>query len=219
LVVTLPEHLRTRVLDAARRAPVPTRPETQAQHTALLVAAIASSLVVFVASGGARPTERPYELMVQTALGALCVAAIAVLLGLRRGTTMLGRPALVLIGLSLLAPLALLAWKFGVSSGYPGMTRVWPERIGFRCLRLGLLTASFPFAAMIAIRRRSDPAHPRLTGAAIGTAVGTASWFLVDLWCPVANVPHLLLGHVLPLVLLTITGAVLGGRLIAVRAD
>jgi hypothetical protein len=40
---------------------------------------------------------------------------------------------------------------------------------------------------------------------------------LVDLWCPVAYVPHLLVGHVLPLVATTLTGAWLGGRLIALR--
>jgi hypothetical protein len=43
-------------------------------------------------------------------------------------------------------------------------------------------------------------------------------WVLVDLQCPVAYLPHLLLGHVLPLVTATLIGAWLGHRLIAVRA-
>jgi len=32
----------------------------------------------------------------------------------------------------------------------------------------------------------------------------------VDLWCPVACTPHLLVGHVLPLVLAITAGAMLG---------
>jgi hypothetical protein len=41
---------------------------------------------------------------------------------------------------------------------------------------------------------------------------------LVDLWCPVAYVPHLFIGHVLPLVLATIAGAVVGGPVIGIRS-
>jgi hypothetical protein len=48
--------------------------------------------------------------------------------------------------------------------------------------------------------------------------VGAVVWVLVDLWCPVAYVPHLLLGHVLPLVLTALVGTLLGGRYLAVRA-
>ncbi len=60
------------------------------------------------------------------------------------------------------------------------------------------------------MRRFSDPTHPVLSGAALGAAAGAFSAFLVDLWCPVAYLPHLLLGHVLPLLTLTAVGAVLG---------
>ena len=44
-----------------------------------------------------------------------------------------------------------------------------------------------------------------------------ALWVLVDLSCPVAYVPHLLLGHVLPLLLITGVGAGLGQRFITLR--
>jgi len=39
----------------------------------------------------------------------------------------------------------------------------------------------------------------------------------VDLWCPVASVPHLLLGHVLPLGILAAVGALLGDALLSLR--
>ena len=41
-------------------------------------------------------------------------------------------------------------------------------------------------------------------------AVGAIVWVFVDLWCPVACTPHLLVGHVLPLVLAITAGAMLG---------
>jgi hypothetical protein len=37
----------------------------------------------------------------------------------------------------------------------------------------------------------------------------------VDLWCPVAYVPHLVLGHLLPLFVLAGAGALLGQALLS----
>jgi hypothetical protein len=53
-----------------------------------------------------------------------------------------------------------------------------------------------------------------MTGAALGMAAAIAAGGLVDLWCPVANVEHLLRGHILPLVLLAALGALAGRRFI-----
>jgi hypothetical protein len=39
----------------------------------------------------------------------------------------------------------------------------------------------------------------------------------VDLWCPVAYVPHLLLGHVLPLFVIAGAGALLGQAVLSLR--
>ncbi len=75
----------------------------------------------------------------------------------------------------------------------------------------------FPLLAMAFVRRNSDPNHPRLTGATLGVAAGACAWVFTDLWCPVAYVPHLLLGHVLPIMILAAAGALLGPWLIAVR--
>jgi hypothetical protein len=43
------------------------------------------------------------------------------------------------------------------------------------------------------------------------------AWLLVDLWCPVGHFGHLLVGHVLPIALLVVGGALLGRRYVAVR--
>ena len=41
------------------------------------------------------------------------------------------------------------------------------------------------------------------------------TWMLVDLWCPVAYVGHLLLGHVLPIAVFATIGAAAGSLLSA----
>ena len=65
------------------------------------------------------------------------------------------------------------------------------------------------FAALIAWRRL-DPMTPRATGAAFGAGAGLGSALLIDLWCPVSYVPHLLIGHVLPIAFLAAAGAAVG---------
>jgi hypothetical protein len=214
----LPSEVRAKVLSAARQVPSPTRSSLRIRTSILLFSAVALSLGIFFAYGGIRPTARPPHLIAETALGALSVASVVGFFALGRGRSMLGRSEKWLLWASLLTPLALLALKVGISARYPDMMRIWPHRVGFRCLRLSFLMGVFPLAALMVVRRNSDPVHPRLTGAAMGTAVGAGSWLLVDLWCPVAYVPHLLLGHVLPLVMAIVVGAVVGGRVVALRA-
>ncbi|HWO26948.1 MAG TPA: NrsF family protein [Kofleriaceae bacterium] len=209
--------LRDRVLAAAAAAPSQPRAAALRQRWLVLSAATAVSLAIFVLAGGARPTGRPVELWLATSAGAIAVAVTAAALAFRRGSSMLGRPALHLVGLAVLTPLLLFAWKLGVSSLFPEMTRWWPDRAGFRCLSLSAVTGIAPIAAMLYLWRGTSPAHPRLTGMAMGTAAGALAWTLVDFWCPVAHAHHLLLGHVLPLVGFAALGAAAGGLLAARR--
>jgi hypothetical protein len=65
------------------------------------------------------------------------------------------------------------------------------------------------------MRRRTDPVHPGIAGAVLGVTAGLAAGSLVDLWCPVGHIPHVLLGHILPLVLVALAGAWAGRRLLA----
>ena len=70
---------------------------------------------------------------------------------------------------------------------------------------------------MLWARRGRDGVHPRALGAAVAVAVGAVAWIAVDAWCPIAAPGHLVLGHLLPLELLALAGALLGSRLLAVR--
>jgi hypothetical protein len=179
--------------------------------------AAAVGLAIFAAVGGVRPHARPLSLILATASGSALVTAFALALALGRGTSMLGRSRRLLLAAIALLPLALLVWKMGVSSLYDGMNVAWPARPGARCLGLALAIGALPLAAALAVRRRSDPVQPSLTGAALGAAVGLAAASLVDLWCPVAHLQHLLVGHLLPIALLALAGALTGSRLLAVR--
>lgn len=208
--------VRTRLLSQVNRDRAPSRGEIRGRNAKLFLSAIAVSWGVFLLSGGVHGGARPRALVAETVIGAAAIALTALMVALGRGRSMLGRSNGVLLGLVVGTPLAMFALKLGVSSQFHGMMESMPERPGFRCLLLSCLMAAWPLVAVVMTRRGSDPVHPRLTGAALGVAVGACSWVLVDMWCPVAYVPHLMLGHVLPLVLLSIAGAWLG-KFVALR--
>ena len=144
------------------------------------------------------------------------VAATAVWLALGRGRSMLGRSRRWLLYGGVLIPVSLLVWKVSCSLAFGDAMVAWPERPGERCLSLSLLVALGPLLSFLAIRRRA-PVQPALNGAVLGFAAGACAWVAVDLWCPVAYVPHVLLGHVLPLFVLAGAGALLGQALLSLR--
>jgi len=205
--------LEHRVLAAIAAEPSLTRSQFQRRRFVLFVAAGSLTLFLFLWAGGVRPTGRPFLLWAATSTDSTVIAAAALALALGRGSSMLGRSARVLLAVAVGTPILLLLWKFSLSSEFAGTTVRWPERPGFRCLFLALGTGIAPMTAFMAVWRGTAPAHPRLTGLAIGTAAGALVWVLVDLWCPVAYFQHLLLGHVLPLVLFAGIGAAAGGLL------
>jgi hypothetical protein len=207
--------LRAQVIDRSAREPSPTRGQLALQHRIVLGIVLIVPLLSFIGLGGVRAAPRPNELVLQTGLGSAVLAVLFAIVGVGRGRSMLGRPRSWLLMQVLLTPVALFGWRVLVSARYPQMMEQWAERPGIRCFTLSLLLASLPLLGLIWQRRGSDPVHPRLTAAAVGGAVGAGTWVLVDLWCPVGYVPHLLLGHVLPLVLLISVSTLIGSRVIA----
>ncbi|MDQ2643270.1 MAG: NrsF family protein [Myxococcota bacterium] len=214
-----PDVVRARILELARREPSPTRHALKVQRTLIAIALVTLPVLAFLAWGGARGEPRPTSLLFDTASGASAIAALASWVAFARGGSVLGRSRRALIAVALATPLALLFWKCGVSACYPGMMAEWVERPGLRCLRLSCLLSIVPLLGALWVLRQSDPVHPRALGMAIGAAVGGSSWVLVDLWCPVAYLPHLLLGHVLPVSLAIAVGALFGGRMLAPRRE
>ncbi len=93
----------------------------------------------------------------------------------------------------------------------------WPDRVGLRCLKLSIVTGALPLFAALIAWRRTDPLTPTATGAAFGAGAGLGSAVLTDLWCPVSYLPHLTLGHVLPILILACVGALFGYIALSVR--
>lgn len=225
--------LRARVMAAVAAEPSPTRAAVRRRSQRLGVVAAASAIGAFVVfsallsdsqllrlGGDVGPRQhvaRSLGLVVTTATGAIAVAAAAVWLALGRGRSMLGRPRRPLVYGGLAIPLALLAWKVGASLAFGAAMVPWPERPGERCLSLSLLVAAGPLLCFLAVRGRA-PAWPALNGAVIGCAAGACAWVAVELWCPVSYLPHLLLGHVLPVVVLAGAGGLLGRARLSVVA-
>ena len=225
--------LKASVLAAAAAEPSPTRAAVNRRNRLISVLAAVSGVggfVIFalltsegqlVRLGGEiarhRHVERSVWLVVTTAGGAMGIAAAALWVALGRGRSMLGRSRAWLVYAIVLIPLALFAWKVSCSLAFGDPMVDWLERPGLKCMALSIAVAAGPLLAFLALRR-SAPLHPALNGAAIGVASGACAWVALDLWCPVAFVPHLVLGHVLPLCILGGAGALLGQALLSLRS-
>jgi hypothetical protein len=208
--------LKDRVLHQIAQQPAPTRREVHRSTAILFGCGISGALVIFFLEGGVRVTGRPALLMALTSLGTALIAGVAMWILFTRGRSMLGRPRALLVWAPVLSAIGFLGWKYGISSLY-GLTEKWPDRVGLRCLWLSVTLGALPLLAALLSWRRAASLTPVSTGAAFGAGAGLGSAVLVDLWCPVAYVPHLMLGHVLPIALLAALGGVLGTSLLRLR--
>jgi hypothetical protein len=213
--VPLSPEFKSRVLASVSEVPAPTRKETLRRQTWLFAAGLLGALAIFFAKGGLRVTNRPPSLIALTSVGTAVFVGIGMWLLFTRGRTGLRRPRAVLLATAVLSTAAFVVWRYGVSALY-GMTSPWPARVGFRCLALSVMTGGLMLFAALMSWRRSEPVTPRATGAAFGAGAGLGSALLVDLWCPVSYVPHLLLGHVLPIAILSVAGGLIGGRVLGI---
>jgi hypothetical protein len=209
--------LRDRIFLDIHQTPSLSRRAAQRRARALFLAACSFSLLVFVFAGGPRIGDRPALLVVGTACGTGVMAVVALWIALGRGSNTLGRSRQWLVSLAIVAPCAFLCWKLLWGAQFDGALAQLPGRAGFKCLALSVVLALLPLGAFAIARRGTDPRAPVLTGLAAGVAFGTAALFPMDLWCPVSNPSHLLLGHLLPLALLGGLGALLGRYFVALR--
>jgi hypothetical protein len=207
---------RSRILASVAAIPAPTRRELVRRQGWLALAGIAGALTLFAVGGGLRATGRPPSLVAWTALGTACFGGVGIWFlftrgrsGFRRGWAALGLAALV-------PAAAFVLWRYGLGSLYH-LSGPWSGRTGYRCFAMSVATGGTLFGAALIAWRHADPMTPRATGAAFGAGAGLASALLVDLWCPVSYVPHLLLGHVLPIAVLAAAGAAVGRRLLGAR--
>ncbi len=211
--------LKARILESARATRSPPRQASRLYAWLVLPSACIVAAALFFAFDGLHHGQgRPSWFYVAASLGWAAVAALSMWGALGRGGSAVGRSRAWLAAVVVGTPALLFAMMFGFAVARPEVTSLHPERVGFKCLGLTLAGAVFPLLALALVRRRSDPVHPVATGAALGAACGAAAGVMVELWCPVAAPRHVAVGHVLPIVIVTVVGALLGSRVIAMRA-
>jgi hypothetical protein len=227
-VVPSPE-ARARALAAIAGVAAPTRAEHRRRESAVAMAAATATAALFFAMGGFGVGARPGALVAFTS-GLGLVAAFAVTFGglsrvesrsersERRVLSMLGRPAEHLLLLCFALAPALTVVALGAAALWPGDVHedVSPHA-HLACLAVSLIQGALPLAALLLIRRGSDPIHPGLTGAVLGTIAGGWTSAMAYLRCPHASVAHGLVAPVAPVILLAALGCVLGRALLKIR--
>jgi hypothetical protein len=209
------EDLKMRLLRDVESTPSTPRPLESKSTMRLVGGALLLSFAAFIAYGGVRVTGRAPSLVLGTVAGTAIIAALGVWALMGRGRAMSGRTSAWLVSAAIASPVALLAWKIFWSAQYAHGLDPVEGRVGYRCFGFSLALGALPLAALLFSRRGTDAVHPGRAGMAIGVALGLAAATLVDAWCPVAYVPHLLLGHILPLALLGAAGFWFGRKLLA----
>ncbi len=211
---TTDDSLKLRILQAAKARPSPTRQEADSSLKLYAVASATTGCLLLLAWGGLQPFEHPDRFRFDTSLGWFAVAAVATYgaLGRDRGVAV-GRARSTLVGIAVVVPVFLSLWmrKWGQVVGGD-----WPIREAWRCFALSLSVAAPTLATLLYAKRRGNPLHPVATGGALGAAAGAWSGAFTDLFCPIPIAPHVYAGHILPIVLLTVVGALLGRPVVGV---
>lgn len=214
---TLPSDLRSKVLEAARRAP---SPNVRSRRRGEAIAIALGVLTAIVMMTRAEPAlgGRPLVFVILSAVGWAAIAAAATGLG-GRGGSMVGRARSVLLVVALAVAPAVFAWVMGCTVGWPEVRTpegTWSQHM--ICLALTSLLALGPVIALSLVRHGVDPVHPRATGAAAFAAAGAWGGVLINLHCPLVSPVHVAFGHVLPVLVYAVVGAVLGARLFGVSS-
>ena len=211
--------LKARLLAHVDARPSPTRQEGAIHAWLVLPSSVIVAVALFFAFDGTHHGQgRPTWFYAASSVGWALVAAISIWGAMNRGASAIGRPQAWLLALAIGTPAALFAMMFGFAVVHPEVTLLHPERLGLKCLGLTVAAAMFPLVALTLLRRGSDPVHPVATGAALGSACGASAGVMVEMWCPVAAPRHVAVGHIAPILVMTLVGALLGYRLIAMRA-
>lgn len=202
---------RDRLLSALGRTESPTRQQVQARAAVSYFVAIAWMCGVFAAVNAfAHYGSRPNLTTALVSLGLCVLAATATAAVLARGSSPVGRSPTTLAAITSLVPFAVLGWlalwqPADVAAEVPA---------GFRCHGFTLALGAALLAAMTIANRRSDAVHASWFGATLGAVAGAWAAVFVAAWCPLFDVPHAVLGHAAPILVLSGAGWLIASRLL-----
>jgi hypothetical protein len=218
-----PAELRARILEATRREASPPRAEVAEKNAAVVWRGFAVAIAIGLAAyihGSEAKTPRPPGCIASLELLWFTLAVAATWAGVNRGRSMLGRTTAWRLGVAWLTPAAMVAAWLPVAFAWP---QTLHDASGLHshliCIGMTLTLAAGPLVAFVRLRRASDPVSPRVTGAALGAVAGVWGDVAHVLICGYTAPAHILLGHILPVVLLTGVGVLLGDRVVAMRAQ
>ena len=149
-----------------------------------------------------------------TILGLLAALALAsTLFALWQGRDGLGIGSISLVSIVALvvpvyAALTVLRPLHSGAADDVALTGVAISPWGLRCLFVATLVGVPALAIFAAALRWAAAVSSSLRGAALGAAAGAWAGFAVFVFCPSGNLQHLLVGHVLPIAIFTLIGAV-----------
>jgi hypothetical protein len=207
------------VLAQVKTEPSPTRVDVRKRASMVALVAAIASAVLFAALGGTKLGERPVVFVVHVALGWAALAALCTQVALRRGATGLGLPrAVLVVGAATVGPALAVFYMILHASELGGVA---PAEVPLRshavCFALTAVFAAAPFAIASVLRRGADPVHPRAFGAVVAAASAAWGGLVVTIHCPIAAEHHVVGAHALPVVVLSLCGAVLGARIFGLR--
>ncbi|HEX4516323.1 MAG TPA: NrsF family protein [Polyangiaceae bacterium] len=212
--VTPSSSLRDKILAEAAATKSRTRSEGRRRAVVVYTVAALGGLPLFFYWGGfGHAAGRPISLTIGLAAGALLVATSAASVAWWRGKSQVGRSQNALLVIAILVPIATYVWMVSWHGRYAEPF----ERVGYRCFAMTIASGSPLLFAALWLRKRTIAVHPVAGGAALGAAAGAFGGITVDLWCPLTNSAHVLVGHVMPIVLLAFVGMIAGRFVLAIR--
>src|SRR5258708_26212399 len=202
------DDLKARVLASVQRVPAHTRYRARRSTKLILLGAAAIAACLYQTLGGAdHGAGRPPPFFVESMSVWIVAALVSVWVAVGKGRAPMGRPRPWLIavaaGMPLLIFLAMLALVSATAAGNQALASVYP-RPGAKCFAMTIAAAAVPLLALLFVRRRSDAVHPAAHGAALGAAFAAYGGVMVCSWCPDAAPHHIALGHVAPVVALSL---------------
>jgi hypothetical protein len=205
------DRLRQQILASVAAQPSRTRPQGRKRAALAYAAAAVAMIAMFEGAGGlAHGDSRPHDLTTWLLVGAVGIAVLGVWTALGRGGAMTGRAGSLLAGVTVAVPIASFVWLVSWHGSYAD-----PDpKLGWRCLALTLAMGGALLGAIAYVRRGTMPVLPALHGAAAGAAAGACAGVLVDAWCPLTDASHVLVGHVGPMIALSLVGAIAGKKIL-----